>query len=128
MTTKLRCGSALKSAVRAGKAPGQANGGYGKGGQHVPSPAPLPAAPIGLEQRTAASGSRDRPNLRTRQVKEKSLTTQLRNKETPQRLLHNVAFQPGLQLCSQDRVCSLWAAFLDLAQIPLDLAQLCSPA
>ncbi|EMP35323.1 Putative protein C11orf61 like protein [Chelonia mydas] len=30
----------------------------------------------------------------------------------------------GLKLCSQDRVCSLWAAFL----VPLDLAQFCSPA
>ncbi|EMP32007.1 Exocyst complex component 1 [Chelonia mydas] len=29
---------------------------------------PLPAAPIGLEQRTAGSGSRDRPNLRTQQT------------------------------------------------------------
>ncbi|EMP36813.1 Spondin-1 [Chelonia mydas] len=31
---------------------------------------PLPAAPIGLEQRTAATGSRDRPNLRTQQSDE----------------------------------------------------------
>ncbi|EMP30686.1 hypothetical protein UY3_12108 [Chelonia mydas] len=29
--------------------------------------APLPAAPIGLERRTAASGSRDWLNLRTQQ-------------------------------------------------------------
>ncbi|EMP29319.1 hypothetical protein UY3_13563 [Chelonia mydas] len=35
---------------------------------HVPWPAPLPAAPIGLEQQTAASGSRDRLNLRTQQA------------------------------------------------------------
>ncbi|EMP32108.1 Origin recognition complex subunit 5 [Chelonia mydas] len=46
----------------------KANGGCGKGGQHVPWPTPLPAAPIGLERRTADSGSRDRPNLRMRQT------------------------------------------------------------
>ncbi|EMP29272.1 hypothetical protein UY3_13620 [Chelonia mydas] len=33
-----------------------------------PRPAPLPAAPIGLERRTTACGSRDWPNLRTRQL------------------------------------------------------------
>ncbi|EMP36881.1 hypothetical protein UY3_05965 [Chelonia mydas] len=42
------------------------------GGQYVPQPAPLAAAPIGLEQRTAASGSHDRPNLRMRQRKEET--------------------------------------------------------
>ncbi|EMP38289.1 hypothetical protein UY3_04498 [Chelonia mydas] len=35
--------------------------------RHVPWPTPLPAAPIGLEQRTTASGSRVRPNLRMQQ-------------------------------------------------------------
>ncbi|EMP24972.1 hypothetical protein UY3_17960 [Chelonia mydas] len=52
----------------------------GSGGQYIPRPAPLPAAPlwlerrkagagapIGLEQRTADTGSCDRPNLLTRQ-------------------------------------------------------------
>ncbi|EMP28618.1 hypothetical protein UY3_14297 [Chelonia mydas] len=42
-------------------------GDAGSGGQYVPQPTPLPAASIGLEQRTAATGSRDRPNLQTRQ-------------------------------------------------------------
>ncbi|EMP25846.1 RNA-binding protein 14 [Chelonia mydas] len=46
----------------------QANGGCGKGGQHVPWPALLPAALIGLERRTVASGSCDRLNLQTQQV------------------------------------------------------------
>ncbi|CAM4583919.1 unnamed protein product [Lepidochelys kempii] len=46
--------------------PLQANGGCRKGGQHIPRPTLLPAAPIGLERRTAASGGRDRPNLWTR--------------------------------------------------------------
>ncbi|EMP40634.1 Galanin receptor type 1 [Chelonia mydas] len=45
--------------------PLQANGGCGKGGQHIPRPAPLSAAPIGLERRTVASGRGDRTNLRT---------------------------------------------------------------
>ncbi|EMP38528.1 Metabotropic glutamate receptor 8 [Chelonia mydas] len=45
----------------------QANGGCGKGGQHIPQPVSLPAAPIGLEQQTTTSGSRSRPNLQTRQ-------------------------------------------------------------
>ncbi|EMP42397.1 Embigin, partial [Chelonia mydas] len=72
-------GSQLWSTTCAGKAPGrpgrfvyssrlQANGGCGKGGQHIPRPVPLPAAPIGLEQQTAASGSHDRPDLRTWQL------------------------------------------------------------
>ncbi|EMP28670.1 hypothetical protein UY3_14245 [Chelonia mydas] len=43
-------------------------GAAGSGGQYVPRPAPLPAAPIGLEQRTVTTGNRDRPNLRTRQA------------------------------------------------------------
>ncbi|EMP42529.1 GPI ethanolamine phosphate transferase 2 [Chelonia mydas] len=53
--------------------PLQANGGCGKDGQHVPWPMPLSAAPIGLEWRTAASESHDRPNLRARQERESSL-------------------------------------------------------
>ncbi|EMP34338.1 hypothetical protein UY3_08507 [Chelonia mydas] len=36
----------------------QANGGYRKGGQHISQPAPLPAAPIGLEWQTAARGNK----------------------------------------------------------------------
>ncbi|EMP24946.1 hypothetical protein UY3_18017 [Chelonia mydas] len=36
----------------------------GSGGQHIPQPMPLSAACIGLERRTAASGSCDRPYLR----------------------------------------------------------------
>ncbi|EMP25531.1 hypothetical protein UY3_17394 [Chelonia mydas] len=51
-----------------GGPPPQANGGCGKGNQHIPLPASLPVAPIGLERRTTASGSRDRPNLQTREV------------------------------------------------------------
>ncbi|EMP36446.1 hypothetical protein UY3_06428 [Chelonia mydas] len=43
-------------------------GAAGSGGWYVPRPVLLPAAPIGLEQQTADSGSRDRPNLRTRQL------------------------------------------------------------
>ncbi|EMP42182.1 Dedicator of cytokinesis protein 1 [Chelonia mydas] len=42
-------------------------GAAGSGGPYVPWPTPLPAAPVGLEQQTAATGSRDRPNLRTQQ-------------------------------------------------------------
>ncbi|EMP30062.1 hypothetical protein UY3_12817 [Chelonia mydas] len=42
-------------------------GAAGSGGQYVPRPTLLPAALIGLEQQTAATGSRDRPNLRTQQ-------------------------------------------------------------
>ncbi|EMP28259.1 hypothetical protein UY3_14644 [Chelonia mydas] len=41
----------------------QANGTAGSCGNHVLWPVPFPAAPIGLERRTAASGSCDRPNL-----------------------------------------------------------------
>ncbi|EMP29992.1 Endoplasmic reticulum mannosyl-oligosaccharide 1,2-alpha-mannosidase [Chelonia mydas] len=44
----------------------QANRG-GKGGQRIPQPAPLPSAPIGLGQRTMASGSCDRLDLQTQQ-------------------------------------------------------------
>ncbi|EMP33301.1 Calcium-binding protein 39 [Chelonia mydas] len=40
----------------------------GKGSQHAPRPAPFHAALIGLEQRTEDSGSRNRPNLQTRQI------------------------------------------------------------
>ncbi|EMP36626.1 hypothetical protein UY3_06174 [Chelonia mydas] len=43
-------------------------GAAGSGGQYVPRPAPLPAAPIGLERQTTASGSCDQPNLRTLQL------------------------------------------------------------
>ncbi|EMP35716.1 Dystonin [Chelonia mydas] len=43
-------------------------GAAGSSGQHVPWPTPLPTAPIGQGQRTAASGSRDQPNLRTLQM------------------------------------------------------------
>ncbi|EMP34033.1 hypothetical protein UY3_08842 [Chelonia mydas] len=39
-------------------------GAVGSGRQHILRPAPLPAAPIGRERRTVASGSCDRPNLR----------------------------------------------------------------
>ncbi|EMP32702.1 Replication protein A 14 kDa subunit [Chelonia mydas] len=46
----------------------QASGGCRKGSRHIPRPAPLPTAPIGLEWQTMASGSRDRPNLRTRKI------------------------------------------------------------
>ncbi|EMP28145.1 hypothetical protein UY3_14796 [Chelonia mydas] len=43
-------------------------GAAGSSGQHIPRPTPLlPAAPIGLERRTAARGSCDRPNLQTQQ-------------------------------------------------------------
>ncbi|EMP40829.1 Protein transport protein Sec24D [Chelonia mydas] len=41
--------------------------GRTKGGQYVPRQPPLPAALIGLERRTVASGSCDRLNLRMRQ-------------------------------------------------------------
>ncbi|EMP27310.1 Putative palmitoyltransferase ZDHHC22 [Chelonia mydas] len=47
--------------------PLQANGGCRKGSQHIFWPTLLPPAPIGLEQRTAANGSRDWPNLQTQQ-------------------------------------------------------------
>ncbi|EMP29609.1 Kin of IRRE-like protein 3, partial [Chelonia mydas] len=39
-----------------------------KGSQHIFWPTLLPPAPIGLEQRTAANGSRDWPNLQTQQM------------------------------------------------------------
>ncbi|EMP34193.1 hypothetical protein UY3_08656 [Chelonia mydas] len=42
-------------------------GAAGSSGQHVPRPTMLPAAPMGLEWQTAASGSCDRPNLQTLQ-------------------------------------------------------------
>ncbi|EMP27856.1 hypothetical protein UY3_15061 [Chelonia mydas] len=45
----------------------QAHGGCRKSGQHILQPALLPAAPIGLEQQTAASGNHNRPNRRARQ-------------------------------------------------------------
>ncbi|EMP41385.1 DEP domain-containing protein 1B [Chelonia mydas] len=47
----------------------QANGmgAAGSGGQYVPWPVLLPAAPIDLEQRTVAIGSCDQPNLRMQQ-------------------------------------------------------------
>ncbi|EMP29168.1 Elongation factor Tu GTP-binding domain-containing protein 1 [Chelonia mydas] len=48
--------------------PLQANGGCGKGGQHVPRTTPLSAAPIGLEWRTPANESHDRPNLQSQQI------------------------------------------------------------
>ncbi|EMP37293.1 Ephrin type-A receptor 4 [Chelonia mydas] len=51
----------------------QANGGCGKGSQHVPWPSLLPTAPVCLERQTVASGSRDQPNLWTRQVSEPGL-------------------------------------------------------
>ncbi|EMP34416.1 hypothetical protein UY3_08448 [Chelonia mydas] len=44
------------------------------GGQHVPGPVPLPAAHIGLERRTVASGSCNELNLRTLQKSLKSNT------------------------------------------------------
>ncbi|EMP27357.1 hypothetical protein UY3_15511 [Chelonia mydas] len=50
-------------------------GAAGSGSQYVPRPAPLPAAPIGLQQQTMASGSCNRPNLQmlqTIQLKEKA--------------------------------------------------------
>ncbi|EMP41441.1 hypothetical protein UY3_01307 [Chelonia mydas] len=43
-------------------------GAVGSGGQYVPRPALLPAAPIDLEQRTAAFGSHDLLNLWMRQT------------------------------------------------------------
>ncbi|EMP39928.1 Tyrosine-protein kinase Fer [Chelonia mydas] len=43
-------------------------GAVGSGGQHIPWPTLLPTAPIGLEQRTMVSGSRDRQNLQTLRV------------------------------------------------------------
>ncbi|EMP29158.1 hypothetical protein UY3_13738 [Chelonia mydas] len=51
------------------------NGGCRKGGQHIPWPALLPAAPIGLGRRTAASGSCDRLNLQTLQAPERGHAT-----------------------------------------------------
>ncbi|EMP40313.1 hypothetical protein UY3_02476 [Chelonia mydas] len=55
-------------AASAGRgSPLQASGGFRKGVQHISQLELLPTAPIGLERRTAASGSRDRPNRRTRQ-------------------------------------------------------------
>ncbi|EMP37375.1 hypothetical protein UY3_05423 [Chelonia mydas] len=48
-------------------APRQQGRGCRKGGQNLPWPAPLPEAPTDLERRTVSSGSRDRPNLQTRQ-------------------------------------------------------------
>ncbi|EMP28165.1 ETS-related transcription factor Elf-5 [Chelonia mydas] len=48
-------------------------GAAGSSGQHVPQPAPLPAASIGLERRTVASGSCSQPNLLTRQMGTDSL-------------------------------------------------------
>ncbi|EMP32515.1 CUGBP Elav-like family member 4 [Chelonia mydas] len=45
-----------------------ANGGCGKGGQHIPRPVPLSAGPIGLERQTAATGRRDGLNLQMRQL------------------------------------------------------------
>ncbi|EMP27471.1 hypothetical protein UY3_15431 [Chelonia mydas] len=47
-------------------------GAAGSGGPYTPPPPPLPAALIGLEQRIAATGSRDRPNLRMQQYGEYS--------------------------------------------------------
>ncbi|EMP36386.1 hypothetical protein UY3_06368 [Chelonia mydas] len=43
-------------------------GAAGSGSWYVPRPAPFPTAPISLQQRTVASGSRDRPNLRPQQM------------------------------------------------------------
>ncbi|EMP36172.1 ELAV-like protein 1 [Chelonia mydas] len=43
-------------------------GAAGSGSQHIPWPTLLPAAPIGLKRRTAASGSCDRPNLQMLQI------------------------------------------------------------
>ncbi|EMP30610.1 Sorting nexin-8 [Chelonia mydas] len=42
-------------------------GAVGGDGQHIPWPMLLPAAPIGLERQTAATGSCDGPNLQTLQ-------------------------------------------------------------
>ncbi|EMP28988.1 E3 ubiquitin-protein ligase HACE1 [Chelonia mydas] len=53
-------------------------GATGSSGQHIPRPTPLPTAPIGLEQRTAVSGSCNRKNLQTLQAEYVQLVTELR--------------------------------------------------
>ncbi|EMP33325.1 hypothetical protein UY3_09555 [Chelonia mydas] len=51
--------------------------------QHIPQPTPLPAAPIGLKRRTAASGSCDQPNPRTLQRPQTQLIAASTGRSSP---------------------------------------------
>ncbi|EMP35524.1 Tektin-4 [Chelonia mydas] len=84
----------------------------GSSGQYLPQPTPLLAAPIGLEQRTVASGRHDWPNLRTRQTLKEigdqenniaALKQAIKDKEAPlkvaQTRLYDRSFRPNVELC-----------------------------
>ncbi|EMP39983.1 hypothetical protein UY3_02781 [Chelonia mydas] len=87
--------------------PLQANGGCRKGGQHVPWPTPLPAAPIGLEQQTEASGSCNQPNLKSRQPRRCMGSTLARRSCQAAWLVpaHLPGFPISLPCCSERPVC-----------------------
>ncbi|EMP39016.1 Shootin-1 [Chelonia mydas] len=67
-TPELGEGSLQMKESASSKVTFQPMGVVGSRGQHIPWPALLPAAPIGLERRTTASGSCDWPNLRMLQI------------------------------------------------------------